>query len=223
MPYDISGFKVPEGVERETFQNICSAAYTAYLGLGGNLPNLDDVKRYSNAQKRTIAKVMDTDEFASVLKSRGINWDKTRGLTTKQHLAISVITDPHDRRTFAKKLASIGATSVEYRAWMKQPLFKRKVEDTAEKMLGENVSQVHNALVGKATTGDTRAIQLYYELTGRHDPASKQVADMQVIIGLLLEIITKNVTDISALTRINEAIEKDVLPKMITGTVLRSD
>jgi hypothetical protein len=221
MGLDISQYRVPTGIDPQKFSNVVSAAYTAYVGARGTIPTVNEIAEYCRHSKKTIAKIVDTPEFKFAIKARGVNWENESGLTTKQMLALTVVTNPSDRRDLRQKLRSIGATHVEYQAWLREPLFRRKIDELSERMLGDNMANVHQALVNKASGGDTRAIQLYYELTGRHDPAARQVIEMQNIIRLLLEVITRNVTDAGMLERITQEIDTQVMPKMITGQVVQ--
>jgi hypothetical protein len=213
--------KTPAGVSREQFNNVVSAAYTAYLGLRGATPSVDQVASYSNCKKKTVAKILDTDEFLVVITARGCNWTQAKGLTSKQMLSLTVLSNPSDRRDLRAKLRSIGATYAEYQAWLKQPLFQEKVTEITEAMLGDNIGNVHQSLVNQATGGNVRAIELFYQITGRHDPAQKQVVQMDIIIKLLLEILTRRISDTEVLDMIVKDIGTEVMPKMITSTVLK--
>lgn len=221
MAFDIEKFRAPDGVNIDNFKNIISAAYTAYVGNGGLTPTIDDVSRYSRCRKKTIARVLDTPEFLHAITARGVNWQKEKGLSSVQMLALNVLTNPADRRDIRAKLRSVGATYAQYQAWLREPLFRDKVNQLSEQMLGDNMINVHQALVNKASSGETRAIELYYQLTGRHDPAAKQVVEMQAIIRLLLEILTKRITDPKLLEQIADDIGNDLMPKMITGSVVK--
>jgi hypothetical protein len=210
----------PVGVSKEQFNNVVSAAYTAYLSFG-RTPSIKEISTYSNCQKRTIAKVLDSKDFREVIAARGVNWEGTRGLSSKQMLALSVLSNPADRRDLRAKLKSIGATYAEYQAWMAQPVFNNKAITLAETMIQDNISNVHQALTQQALNGNTKAIEMFYQISGRHDPAQKQVVQMEIIIKLLLEILTKRITDRGVLDAILTDIEEDVMPKMITSSIVK--
>lgn len=219
---EIHNNPIPDSVDPLIFRNVVSAAYTAYIGNGGIIPHPKEIKEYCRHSIKTIAKVLDTPEFRRAITARGINWTNESGLSTKQMLALQMLTNPLDRRGPADKLKAVGVTTVEYRAWLKEPKFRRYVDNIGEQMLGEQVTNVHNALVNKANSGDVRAIQLYYELTGRHDPAQKQVVVMQDIIRMLLEVLTKHVTDPMQLSAISNEIDLVIMPKLTSLTSVTS-
>jgi hypothetical protein len=167
------------------------------------------------------------------MRQRGYDFDRGT-LSPEQFFAVGIITNASDRRPLNAKLKSAGITYAQYRAWLKQPHFRDYIGKVGEDLLGEHVADVHTRLTERATSGDIQAIKLYYELTGRHDPNRQQMIDLQYIIGLLLEVITRYVPDVNTLAKINRDIEKvmaggrlnsidefDV--KLIQGAVVRSD
>lgn len=213
----------PQGVGEQSFKNVVAAAHTAYLARPNKdvLPSVDDIKNYCQHTKTTINKVIVSDEFKITMARRGVNWyQNSRAISPEQAFAISIVTNPTDRRDMRSKLKSAGISYAQYRAWLKQPVFSAAIKQIGEDMLGDHVHDVHTSLLNKAMDGkDINAIKLYYEITGRHDPAKQQMVDLERIIGLLLEVITRYVTDPVILTRISgdvEAIMAGKTPKYST-------
>lgn len=199
--------KAPKGIKDETFRAVVSAAYSAYLHYG-RIPSVAAIAKFCSHKPATISKVIQTSEFLWSMDRRGVRWnEKVQGLTPEQEYTLSVITNPTDRRDLTKKLKSCGVPYARYRAWLKQPLFSSHLNKVAESMLKEHQSDVHTSFLSQALSGNMNAIKFYYEMTGRHNPAQQQVIDLQRTVGMLLDIITRNVTDKEVLLKISSEIE----------------
>lgn len=154
-----------------------------------------------------LIKILKSESFYARMARRGIPWAEgwtpdindreiwRDRLTPQQSLAMMVMTNPTDKRTAKAKLAGIGITYNTWRSWLANPYFGEMVKDAAEKMLQDNISTVHTSLVGKAAVGDVSAIKLFYELTGRHDPARQQMLDIQKVLELVLESLQRHITE----------------------------
>lgn len=202
MPTKISGnFATPSGVETSTFRNVVGAAYTAYIA-NRHVPSVEEIAAFSEHRPATISKIIATVEFKIAIQARGVNWTMLGGISAEQHYAISIIFNPTDRRPLAAKLKSAGVTYPKYKAWLKEPTFNNFVQRNAEEMLGDHQADIHTAFLNRALTGDINAVKFYYELTGRHNPSANQVIDLQRVVGLLLESVTKHVTDPDVLNKI---------------------
>lgn len=202
---------VPKGMTPNTYRRVVAAASAAYTVKRG-IPSVEEVVKYYDGATvntpRIVTKALASPEFKSLMRARGYNFDAGAALSPEQFFAVSIITNPSDRRPLNAKLRAAGITYAQYRAWLKQPLFREYIAKVSEDMLGEHVADVHTRVVERATNGDVQAIKLYYELTGRHDPARQQMADVQAIIKLLLEIIMRYVTDVDVLARIHADVDR---------------
>jgi hypothetical protein len=69
-------------------------------------------------------------------------------------------------------------------------------------MLTDSYVDMQRALVGQATKGDINAIKFAYELTGRWNPNAGQIMETREVIGAVVEIIQKYVTEPEQLTKI---------------------
>lgn len=218
------GLKIPKGTSERVFRNVISAAYTAWVGSQGTkLPSVEDMhKYYPEVTKRKIATVIATDEFIEAIRDRGLPWTKgdfRSGLSPVQQFAISIITNPTDKRGLKAKLATAGVTYTQYRAWLKDPLFSRYMNGITEGMLTEHVGDLHTALMNKALAGDLNAIKYVYELNGRFDPASRQMADVAVLVERIIEIVVRNVTDPVVLGRIQTEMSNVIRSNTIKGEI----
>lgn len=207
---------VPNGVAVDTFRNVLSATYAAHCYLHRN-PSVAEIAEHSSHTKHTIAKIIQTVEFKEAIAERGITWGGSSGLSPEQQYTLSILLNPTDRRSLQAKLKSAGITYTKYRGWLKQPVFSRYLMQQAEEVLTDHHGDMMVALANKGISGDLNAIKFAYELTGRHNPAANQVIDLQRVVGLLLEVITKHVTDASILNRIVADIS-NVMPSNPNST-----
>ncbi len=203
MPTKLTGtFKPPGQTEPGTFRNVVAAAYTAYIAYR-RVPSVEDIAEFSEHRASTISRIIATDEFKIAIEARGVRWQTMLGgISAEQHYAISILFNPTDRRPLAAKLKSAGVTYAKYKAWLKEPTFNNFVQQNAEQMLTDHQADIHTAFLNKAMTGDLPAVKFYYELTGRHSPQANQVIDLQRVVGLLLESVSKHVTDPETLLKI---------------------
>ena len=198
----------PDGISELVYREIvasCSAAYSKYA----RVPTMHEILEYSRHRPSTISKVINSSEFKTLMRERGFNWapSNSQYLSPEQVFAVSIITDPTRRQPMSAKLKSAGITYAQYRAWLKQPKFKEFIHEIGERMLNEHVADVHTRLTERAANGDIQAMRLYYELTGRADTqANRAIQDLQRTTSLLLEVITRYITDPKQLSEITNAI-----------------
>lgn len=195
---------VPDGITTALFQGVVAGASAAY-SLKRGIPTVEEIAQHCNHSKKNISRVIQTDEFKQLMKFRGFPFETTK-LTPEQYFAVSIITDPSNKKPMGVKLKQAGINYATYRAWLKQPHFKEYITQISEAMLDEHVADVHTMVVNQATNGNLTAAKMFYELNGRYDPNKQQMVDLQNIIGLLLEIITRYVPDAVTLRKINEDI-----------------
>lgn len=198
-------FESPAGVGKQTFIDVVAAATAAY-NIKRRVPTVEEISAHTNREAKTISRVIVTPEFKELMRNRGYPFDHVK-MTPEQVWAAAILTDPTNKKPLSAKLKQAGITMATYRAWLKQPHFKEYVETISEQMLGEHIQDVHTMVVNKATSGDLTAAKMYYELNGRLDPNKQQMTDLNGVIGLLLEVITRYVTDVGVLTKINKDID----------------
>jgi hypothetical protein len=147
-----------------------------------------------------VAEIMKSEDFARLIALKGVPWKTYNGLTAEQHYTLLIVTDPTNRHPLALRLKAAGVEFTTYRTWLKDPEFAQALEQLSETMLKEMTSSVHNALIRSAEKGDTSAIKLYYEITGRYDPHKQQAMDVMSVLAQVVEIIQRRVTDPDTLT-----------------------
>ena len=177
------------------FRNVVAAAYTFWRS-NGKLPTVTDItKIYGGITATTCSKLMLSDQFKDALRYRGIEWDEDAGLSLEQQSVLLKLQDFTDRRSLGIKLRELGVPMPRYQAWLKQPLFRKAMNDAAENVLQEAVAPALLALSGKAAAGEDRAIEKVLEISGRWNPNAMAAEDARVVVMTLLEAIIKHVPD----------------------------
>lgn len=224
----------PAGVGKQTFRNVVAAALMAYqlhnrdpknrTPTGGKtLPTVDDIARFCRTPKNIINKCVASDNFLVAMRERGIYWDARDGLSPEQIYCIGIMTDPSSKQDMAGKLRKAGITMSTYRMWLKQPLFARAIRQIGEDMLGEHIADVNTAVVRSAVDGNMKAVEIFNQMTGRHDPAQQQIGNLQALIGQLLEIIFRYVPDVKTLQLINQDFEKVMSGEIVEAELVVED
>lgn len=178
-------------------------------------PTIDEILGNVDFTMAKVRAITNHEAFRLRLSLRGIYWPKdwldnaeaevvSAKLQPIQMVALGILSDPTARGSLKSKLEKIGVSYAQYRNWMNNPEFAKAMSQIGEKMVTDNISTVHTSLVAKAHAGDTQAMKLFYEVSGRHDPMRQQSLDLNRVVALLLEVITRNVTDIGVLKTIND-------------------
>jgi hypothetical protein len=198
--------KPPAYVKADHFERVIIAA-TAAVSYLHRIPLLEEICNYTDLPPKIVSTVLASVQFKEVMLQRGYDFSNTAKLSPEQVWAVSIITNPTNRRSLKDKLSQAGITYYQYKAWLNQPHFSRYVKEIGERLLDDHVQDVHTRVVERATNGDIAAMRLYYDLTGRTDSSTnKAVSDLSATVRLLLEVITRNVTDAATLDKIQTEI-----------------
>jgi hypothetical protein len=138
-----------------------------------------------------VAKAVATPAYRDTCEVRGIPVGTMPGMTSAQTYAVSILTNPADKRPMATKLKAAGITQQQYRNWLKQPAFSSYIKQVGENLLGDHIADVNAMLVNKATSGDTTAMKMYYEINGRLGMNRESNQDLYMVISGLIDIITR--------------------------------
>lgn len=206
---------LPNGYEHKDMETLIGLIQLVWLERGTRA-TLDDILLLTNWSRTKCINGMSSKALYWRLRKRGIDWPKKwtpetnrfGELTPQQLMTIQILTDPTRTEPFRKRLTIAGINYNVYRNWMRQPKFADAMRVVSEQMIQDNVSTVHNTLVKKAEAGDMKAVDLFYQVSGRHDPMRQQTQDLTKIVGLLLEVLTRHVTDTTVLTKINNDFTK---------------
>lgn len=215
--YDYKFIPLPEDFHEDEVTKLLWF-YEFYWLRYAKSPSIDDILGGVELSPARIRKYTNSDSFHLRLQLRGIPWPDgwldtaeaevvSAKLTPIQMVALGILSDPTSRGSLKSKLERIGVSYSQYRNWMNNTEFAKAMNQIGEKMVVDNIATVHQSLVGKAQAGDVQAMKLFYEVSGRHDPMRQQSLDLNRIVALLLEVITRNVTDIGTLTRIQDEFD----------------
>lgn len=172
-----------------------AAGYTHWRATGA-LPTVSDItKIIGGVTAPQVSKAMLSDEFKVALAYRGIQWEENAGLTLEQQSVLLKLQDFTDRRSLGVKLRELGVPMARYQAWLRQPLFRKAMNEGAEQILQEAVAPALLALSGKAAAGEDRAIEKLLEISGRWNPNKMAAEDARVVVMTLLEAVIKHVPD----------------------------
>lgn len=215
-----SATKIVPGISNADFDVVLGAVHVLWMMGDSRMPTVKEISdRAGQVDPDDILKILRHKRFRQAALSRGIQWpDKWNenvhnGTVLRSHLrpeqaqVLALVMEP-SRESLHQKLRKAGITAATWMQWLKEPMFAEAVRVTSENMLGAAQSAVHSSVINSASSGNVAAQRLYYELTGRHDPAKQQMIDFGNVIGLLLEVLTRHITDPLVLGKINADLDR---------------
>ncbi len=128
--------------------------------------------------------------------------DSTTGLTKEQLAVIAAINNTRDTRSDVKKIRDLGIDPRMFAGWMHSKRFTDHLRDSAENLLENSTADAHTALLRKVRSGDSSAIKLYFEITGRYNPAQENTVNLQVFMSRVIEAIQTHVHDPEVLSNL---------------------
>lgn len=143
--------------------------------------------------------------FKDALERRGI--ERRHHLRPEQVACISVMTNFADTRSQEVKLASIGVTPEMFQGWLSQPIFKRELTARSEEILENTMPDALSSLATQVRKGNTSALKMYFEMTGRAQ--SQEVMNSRKLVTTVLEALQTHVRDPETLLAITRDIMGD--------------
>lgn len=166
------------------------------------------------------------EDFQSALKRRGMEHlpelsPKARGngvLTPEQLACVNLVLDVTDTRQLKRRLDAAGISTQKYQNWLRDPVFQAYLRQRSENLLPDSTHEVHAALVSQAASGDSSAMKLYYEMTGRW--SSKTVGELNVefLLMKIIEAVQKHVADAEIVAKIAEELATFATAPALTNT-----
>lgn len=212
--------KLVPGVDNADFDIVLAAVHILWMMGDSRMPTVKEIcDRAGQVDPDDVLKILRHKRFRQAALARNIQWpDKWNenvhnGTVLRSHLrpeqaqVLALVMEP-SRESFNQKLRKCGITAATWMQWLKEPMFAEAVRVTSENVLGSAQAAVHASVINGATSGNVQAARLYYELTGRHDPAKQQMIDFGNVIGLLLEVLTRHITDPQVLGKINADLDR---------------
>jgi hypothetical protein len=143
---------------------------------------------------------LDDLETIKSLDERGIipPWqleNSPGGVTAEQLAAAASLTNIKDRRSDAKKLSDLGISTRKFNGWMHSRVFTEFLKVSANKLIENSEHEAHMGLLRGVNAGNQNAIKLFFEMTGRWNPAEENTVNLQMFMTKVIEIIQTHVTD----------------------------
>lgn len=146
-----------------------------------------------------------SDIVKSMFDNRGIEIDAVNRsvLTEAQLAAANCYLDITDRRPIHQKLNDLGIANIKFQGWLRNPNFKKYIQERAEELFDDAMPFAHRQLVQKVMDGDIKALRLFYEISGRYT-GTQSVEQQNIALAMqrLIEAIQMEVSDPDTLQRI---------------------
>lgn len=147
----------------------------------------------------------EAEETVLSLESRGIipPWileKNPTGLTKEQLAVASSLNSVKDRRSDEKKLRDLGVSHRQFTGWMHSKTFSNYMKASSNLLVANFEHEAHTSLLRSLSAGNVNAMKLYYELTGRYNPAYENGVNVQLLMTRLIEIIQSEVHDAKVLS-----------------------
>jgi hypothetical protein len=185
-----------------------------HWGMYGNIPSADKAEELYSIKPATFRQLLSKPHVRTAIEERGITFrsdtDKwrQRALTPLQLLVANSMIDIIDQRSDKKKLQDLGVDTKTYNAWLRDPVFRDYLATRAESMIEGHEHEIYLALIDKIRSGDIKAIQFWYAVTGRFDNAkpTPDVINLPALLTRILEIILDEVDSPEIRSRISDKL-----------------
>lgn len=183
----------------------------------GNLPTNDKIAEDLKFSPQIVKNAWKKPLFRQALVVRGIDLnpeESTDLLSGDQLLVANMVLNVHDKTSLREKLKTVSTalgktiTVNTYNAWMNQPAFQKYIKSRIEREFKGADSVALLGHIKAIHGGDMKAIELYYEMTGRHNRRVQVDVNIEVVLVNVIEIISKHVNDPEILQAIANDIEK---------------
>lgn len=194
--------KPPNGVPKDEWLSIIECAAQNYrLSNGVAAHEKATLKAFdidSEVSEKTWDLVFDykfnLDRLHEALSVRGVA-PLGRGLTAQQSVVLDLLTDPsHGNVTWKTRLRRAGITEATFASWLSHEPFALQLKTLASHRMNSVQGIVDAALAGKAMDGELDAIKYYDKRVGR-DPDKKQEMDGRRAVGIIIDVMTKHLSD----------------------------
>jgi hypothetical protein len=123
-------------------------------------------------------------------------------------IACNIICDFGDKRGLTSKLKDVGVSTRHWNAWLNKSVNREYLQKRLDRVFTEDLEVNSRLSIGRLIeSGDLQAIKFYYELTHKYRPQDAQIANLNLIMAGLMEVLAKHVTA-DVLTKIADEIDK---------------
>lgn len=176
----------------------------------GALPTNAKVAEVTGVRESTIKKYWEKEEFRNALLARGLdlNPQRSNGLLTLEQLnCANILLNSHDTRSVREKLKEIGVSSQKYHSWLRTSAFRDYLAMRGEQLFKSVDHEAYEALIGAVRGGDTRALQLFFEMRGIYNPKMQVDINVNVLLVSVVEVISRHIRDPQVLQAIATDLE----------------
>lgn len=180
-----------------------------------NLPTDEKIAEMTGVSIQTIKGYWRNPDFRAALYARGVKFanepDSKKALTFEQLMVANMLMNVMDKRSLREKLKAaegLNVTPAQVGAWMRQPAFQAHLRTRSTSLFGDADTSANLALVKAIDAGDLKAVQLYFEMTGRYTPRSQVDVNVHAILARVIEIVSIHVRDPAILQSIAEDFDK---------------
>lgn len=183
----------------------------------GSLPTNEKIAEDLKFNKQVCVQAWKKENFRLALTARGVDLTPEQSeelLTPEQLLVANMVMNIHDKSSLRQKLEAVSTalgvkvTVQRYNGWLNQPAFSNYLRKRAEKQFGAADSAALLSHVKAIHNGDMKAVQLFYEMTGRYNPRIQVDVNIESVIIKVVEIVSRHVTDPLTLQAIAAEIEQ---------------
>lgn len=177
----------------------------------GGLISDDLVSEELGVPKQTISKAWKKDEFRTALLARGVDLtpDSSKNLLTPtQGILANLLFNIGDKRSVREKCESLGVSTQQYTAWLRQPGFADYLRRRAESAFSSTDFQAYQSLSQLVAEKDIQGIKLFFEMRGIYNPKLQVEVNVEHVVVRVVEIITRHVHDPEILMAIAGEIEQ---------------
>lgn len=146
--------------------------------------------------------------------------DLTRnGLDPTFVIACNLVCDFSDKRGLASKLKDVECTTRHWNAWLNKSANREYLRARMDRVFDDNLEVNARISIGRLVeSGDLGAIKFYYELTHKYRPQDAQIANLNMMMVTLMEVLAKYVTA-DILSKIADEIDQRQLNPLVQGAL----
>lgn len=172
------------------------------------LPSVDFISQYTNVPAPTVEYFLDHPEFQAKLTAKGVPIPGTPSdfLSVEQIQTIAVIVDPSSNKTLEQRLKSIQIDFDTYHNWLRQPTFNSTLKALTNGILEEHLPNMLVALAAKASSGDMKAIEFAFEVSGYYRKGAESTNAQEVLVRIMEVLMVELKDSPDKLARISAAL-----------------
>lgn len=189
------------GLTNAQWKLIITTAVSVYQS-GQDITEEAICRRNKRVDTKLVGPLLRHSKFRAALEQRGVtpNWS---GLSERQMLLLSSITDFSDKRSLSTKLKAARVPNWEFKVWQANPTFRKEYRRASEELFEEAQASVNVSLTQNAVNGDLASQKYFNEVSGRFNPATQSTQDVRAVLQAVVEVLTSTITDPDLLREIS--------------------